>query len=111
VEQIQGFLHITVRDISWRALPECFGHWNGVWKRFRRLSQVGVSEASFEALAALTQAAHLMQMFDTAVVRAHVSAVGARGGRAAKRWAAPVAVSRPRAASRPTGMAIRYAFA
>ncbi len=36
-------------------------------------------EAYFQALAQTSQSAHLMQMFDGAVVRAHVSARGKRG--------------------------------
>ena len=53
-----------------------------MWKRFWRLSRAGVFEAFFEALAALSETAHLVQMFDSTVVRAHVSAAGAKGGRA-----------------------------
>src|SRR5213076_1032401 len=68
----------TVHNITWRALPAEFGNWNSIWKRFWRLSQAGVFEALFEALAANSQTAHLVQMFDSTTVRAHVSAAGAR---------------------------------
>ena len=86
----------TVHSITWRALPAEFGHWNTVWKRFWRLSRSGVFEAFFQALAGLSRTAHLVQMFDSTVVRAHVSAAGAKGGRTARRSAARAAVSRPR---------------
>ena len=69
-----------VHTITWRALPAACGNWNSVWKRFWRLSQAGVFEAFFDALAAMSQTAHLVQMFDSTVVRAHVSAAGAKGG-------------------------------
>ena len=36
------------------ALPAEFGNWNSIWKRFWRLSQSGVFEAFFEALAAMS---------------------------------------------------------
>jgi transposase len=72
--------YFVVHNITWRALPAEFGNWNSVWKRFWRLSQAGVFEAFFEALAAMSDAAHLVQMFDSTVVRAHVSAAGAKGG-------------------------------
>src|SRR6478672_11588196 len=62
--------------LTWRALPAEFGNWNSIWKRFWRLSQAGVFEALFEALAANSQTAHLVQMFDSTTVRAHVSAAG-----------------------------------
>ncbi len=108
---LEALHYFTVHNITWRALPERFGHWNSVWKRFWRLSKAGVFEAFFEALAALSNTAHLVQMFDTTIVRAHVSAAGAKGGRAGRRWVAAVAASRPRSPSRPTGLAIRWAFA
>src|SRR5215218_356822 len=95
---------ITWRAITWRALPEAFGNWNSVWKRLWRLSQAGVFEAFFDALAATSRTAHLVQMLDSTIVRAHVSAAGAKGGRMVKRWAAPAAVSRPRSTSRLIGM-------
>jgi transposase len=67
-------------NMTWRALPEAFGNWNSIWKRFWRLSRAGVFEAFFDALAAMSRTAHLVQMFDSTVVRAHVSAAGAKGG-------------------------------
>jgi transposase len=94
----------AVHNITWRALPEAFGNWKSVWKRFWRLSQAGVFEAFFDALAATSRTAHLVQMLDSTIVRAHVSAAGAKGGRMVKRWAAPAAVSRPRSTSRLIGM-------
>src|SRR3954466_2655346 len=69
-----------VHNITWRALPAECGNWNSIWKRFWRLSQAGVFEAFFDALAAMSQTAHVVQMFDSTVVRAHVSAAGAKGG-------------------------------
>jgi transposase len=81
-------------NITWRALPERFGHWNSVWKRFNRLSKAGVFEAFFDSLAGLSRSAHLIQMFDSTVVRAHVSAAGAKGGRKIRRSAARAAGSR-----------------
>ena len=56
-----------------------------MWKRFWRLSRAGVFEAFFEALAATSRTAHLVQMFDSTIVRAHVSAAGAKGGSKARR--------------------------
>ena len=100
-------VHYFCHNITWRALPAEFGNWNSIWKRFWRLSQSGVFEALFDALAAMSQTAHLVQMFDSTVVRAHVSAAGAKGGRTAKRWAARAEASRPRSTSRLTGMGDR----
>jgi transposase len=88
--------YFAVHNITWRALPAEFGNWNSVWKRFWRLSKAGVFEAFFEALAAMSDTAHLIQMFDSTVVRAHVSAAGAKGGRMAKHSVAHAAASPPR---------------
>src|SRR5271167_3103978 len=91
---LEALQYFVVHNITWRALPERFGHWNSVWKRFWRLSQSGTFEAFFDALAAMSETAHLVQMFDSTVVRAHVSAAGAKGGKIIKRSAARAAASR-----------------
>ena len=84
---LEALHYFTVHNITWRALPAEFGNWNSVWKRFWRLSQTGTFEAFFEALASLGETAHLVQMFDSTIVRAHVSAAGAKGGRTPRRLA------------------------
>lgn len=56
-----------------------------MWKRFDRLSKAGVFETFFDHLASLSSSAHLVQMFDSTIVRAHVSAAGANV------WPAPSA--------------------
>jgi len=82
---LEALHYFSVHNITWRALPAEFGEWNSVWKRFWRLSRSGVFEAFFEALAATSGSAGLVQMFDSTVVRAHVSAAGANV------WPAPSA--------------------
>ena len=77
---LEALQYFVVHNITWRAVPEKFGHWNSVWKRFWRLSRSGTFEAFFDALAAMSETAHLVQMFNSTVVRAHVSAAGAKGG-------------------------------
>jgi transposase len=105
---LEALHFFTVHNITWRALPAEFGAWNSIWKRFWRLSRAGVFEAFFEALASLSRTAHLVQMFDSTIVWAHVSAAGAKGGRTVRLWVARVAGSRPRSTSRPTLTAIRW---
>ncbi len=101
---LEALHYFTLHNISWRALPAEFGNWNSIWKRFWRLSRAGVFEAFFDALAATSRTAHLVQMFDSTIVRAHVSAAGAKGGRTARRSAARAAASRPRSTSRSISM-------
>ena len=88
---LEALHYFTVHNITWRALPAEFGNWNSVWKRFWRLSRSGVFEAFFQLLAETSQTAHLVQMFDSTVVRAHVSAAGAKGGSKIRRSAARAA--------------------
>src|SRR5712675_2777315 len=83
---LEALHYFSVHSITWRALPSEFGKWNSVWKRFWRLSRSGVFEAFFQLLAETSKTAHIVQMFDSTVVRAHVSAAGAKGGSKIKRW-------------------------
>ena len=61
---LEALHYFTVHNITWRALSAEFGHWNSIWKRFWRLSRAGIFEAFFDALAALSESAHLVQMFE-----------------------------------------------
>jgi transposase len=90
----------TVHSLTWRALPKEYGKWNSVWKRFWRLSRSGVFEDFFQLLAETAKTAHLVQMFDSTVVRAHVSAAGAKGGSKIRRSVAREVGSRPKSTSR-----------
>lgn len=93
---LEALHFFAVENVRWRALPERFGNWNSVWKRFNRLSKAGVFEAFFETLAGLSDTAGLVQMFDSTVVRAHVSAAGAKGGSRARPLAGRAAGSPPK---------------
>jgi transposase len=77
---LQALHYFVVNNLTWRGLPEQYGNWNTIWKRFWRLSQTGTFEAFFQALAACSRTAELAQMFDSTSIRAHVSAAGAKGG-------------------------------
>ena len=99
---LEALHDFTVQSVTWRTLPAEFGNWNPIWKRFWRLRENGTIDAFFEALAELSPTADLVQMFDSTVVRAHVSAAGAKGGSTIRRSAALGAGSRRRSISRPT---------
>ena len=77
---LEALHYFTVHSITWRALPAEFGNWNSIWKRFWRLSRSGVFEAFLQLLAETSKTAHVVQFFDSTVVRAHVSAAGAKRG-------------------------------
>ena len=104
---LEALHYFTVHSITWRALPPEFGKWNSVWKRFWRLSRSGVFEAFFQMLAETSKTASLVQMFDSTVVRAHVSAAGAKGGSKIRRSGGPGADFRAKSTSRRISMACR----
>jgi transposase len=91
---LEALVFFTVHNLSWRAIPAEFGKSNSIWKRFWRLSRAGTFEVFLQLLAELSPTAHLVQFFDSTVVRAHVSAAGAKGGSKIRRLAAPEAVFR-----------------
>ena len=79
LESLHSF---TVENVRWRALPDRFGPWNSVWKRFDRLSKAGVFEAFFGALRRdeFVRASHPDVRLDDRA-RAHVlGALEQRGG-------------------------------
>ena len=104
---LEALHYFAVNNITWRALPKEFGNWNSIWKRFWRLSRTGVFEAFFQVLAEQSPTAHLVQFFDSTVVRAHVSAAGAKGGSRTRRSVVRAEASRRRSTSRPTSTASR----
>ncbi|WP_366518588.1 transposase [Neorhizobium sp. SHOUNA12B] len=93
---LEALHYFAVHNITWGALHVQFGKWNSVWKRFDRLSKTGTFDLFFKHLASLSSSADLVQMFDATIVRAHVSAAGAKGGRTARRSADHAAVLRPK---------------
>ncbi len=62
----------------WRDLPERFGKWNSVSRRFRRWTLSGVFRRVFRALSDGSGLEHVF--VDGTVVQAHQKAAGAEGG-------------------------------
>ena len=105
---LEALHYFTVHNITWRALSAEFGHWNSIWKRFWRLSRAGIFEAFFDALAALSESAHLVQMFELhGGARPRLGRGGKGGGKTIRRSAVRVAASQPKSTSRSTSTACR----
>ena len=102
---LEALHYFTVHSITWRALPAEFGDWNSIWKRFWRLSRSGVFEAFLQLLAETSKSAHVVQFFDSTVVRAYVSAAGPKGGSKIRHSAVRRVGSPRKSTSRQTLMA------
>jgi transposase len=61
----------------WRDLPDAFGKWGSVWKRFRRWAVKGVFEQIFAALSEDPDFEYAL--IDGTIVKVHRHGAGARG--------------------------------
>lgn len=85
---VEGVLWIVRTGSPWRDLPEVFGEWNSVFRRFSRWSRKGVWWRIFEAMSDDPDFEYLI--IDSTIVRAHQHAAGAKkGGLKIKPLAAP----------------------
>ena len=71
----------------WHDLPERYGKYKSVHKRFSRWAKAGVWERVFEVLTADRRNEYLM--LDATLVRAHQQAATGKGGPAIRLWGAP----------------------
>ncbi len=101
---VNAVLWIAKTGAPWRDLPERFGPWNSVWKRFDRWAKKGVWKRVFQAL----QDPDLeWVIIDSTVVRAHQHAAGKKGGKEPRLSADPEADSARRSTSLSTPWATR----
>jgi putative transposase len=80
---VNAVLWIARTGAPWRDLPERFGEWNSIYRRFARWAKAGVWE---KVLRALGDDPDLEEdLLDTSVVRVHQHAAGAKGGKRNRR--------------------------
>ena len=106
----EGMVWMARTGAQWRHLPDEYGKWNSVFRRYRRWVVTGVFEAMLETLAAVVERDTTTDMIDSTVVRAHHCAVGLKKGiRRPRGSAVREAASRPSCTLAATARADRYA--
>jgi transposase len=107
----EGMMWMARTGAQWRQLPDEYGKWNSVFRRYRRWVVTGVFEAMLETLAAVVERDTTADMIDSTIVRAHHCAVGLKKGirrprglavrEAASRLSCPLRWSGPTAVLHP----------
>jgi transposase len=73
---VEAVLYRYRAGVPWRDLPECFGDWKNVHRRFTRWAESGVWKRVFQHLVA--DADNEYAMIDSTIVRAHQHSAGAK---------------------------------
>jgi transposase len=86
---VNGVLWVLRSGAHWCDLPERYGRWKTVHKRFSRWSKAGVWDRVFADLTKDRDNQYLM--IDSTLVRAHQQAATGKGGPRTRLWGAPEA--------------------
>jgi transposase len=81
---VNGVLWVLRSGAHWHDLPERYGKWKSLHKRFSRWAKAGVWERVFAALIKDPRNEYLM--LDTTLVRAHQQAATGKGGTKIRLW-------------------------
>src|SRR5713226_2945289 len=84
---VNAVLWVLRSGARWSDLPERYGKWKSIHKRFCRWAEKGVWERLFTTLVADRSNEYLM--LDSTLVRAHQQAATGKGGRATRLWGVP----------------------
>jgi putative transposase len=84
---VNGCLWVLRSGAHWRDLPERYGKWKTLHKRFTRWAKAGVWDEVFGSLIKDRNNQYLM--LDSTLVRAHQQAATGKGGPRIRLWGAP----------------------
>ncbi len=72
---VDAILFVAKTGVPWRDLPERFGNWNSIWRRFDRWCERGV----WQALAEQLGEPDLVELqLDSTSIKVHIAGVGGR---------------------------------
>lgn len=86
---VNGCLWVLRSGAHWRDVPERYGKWKTLHKRFTRWAKAGVWDEVFASLIKDRNNQYLM--LDSTLVRAHQQAATGKGGTKIRLWGAPEA--------------------
>ena len=84
---VNAVLWVLRSGAHWHDLPERYGKYKTVHKRFGRWADAGVWEQIFKRL--IDDPDNDYVMLDTTLIRAHQQAADGKGGRGIRRWGVP----------------------
>jgi len=102
---MNAIFYVLRTGMPWRDLPERYGPYTTAYNRFTRWSRRGIWKRVFDRLASKSRDS--LYLIDSAIVKAHRAASGAKGGRKIKRSASAVAAAPPKSTSLSTAKAGR----
>jgi transposase len=97
----EGMMWMARTGSQWRHLPDEYGKWNSVFRRYRRWVETGVFDALLETLAEMAGRERSADMIDSTIVGAHHCAVGIKKGLKRPRRLADRAVASQRSSTPP----------